>query len=235
MAYLEYDTTIEGQVAEVVMIDKSNSQNSVLAYKFVRDIDAVDYVSRLVIEKTDNLLSSRIYEIEVLIITINGISSKVKLVIADFEAEYGYNKVDQSYEYVYGGTQIGKLSDNDRDGNTRLVITNNGFGIAQSYILIQEEEWSTLEATDIYTRSGSTYSNVGTKPDTFTQGIYYKHIEGFSLAYVRTINGHVTQWRLGEELPFSNLVNESDVKSNGMISLLNVARDTSVTVVFDVM
>ena len=221
LAYLQYYPESENQVARVVMINKStNREIDELSYEFIRDISASDYISKLVLEDK-GLDPSEVYEIDLVIITMNGVAGRVTLIIADFEAEYGYNKVNQSYEYVYGGTQIGTLSDKDRDGNTRLNY---------QYVLIRnEEEFSKL--SQVYTYNGSTYTELKTKPE-FAENTYYKYIEGYTLSYINTINGHVTQWRLGENLPYSKLVNYAN---NGMISLLTVAGDTQVTLVFNVM
>jgi hypothetical protein len=54
----------------------------------------------------------------------------------------------------------------------------------------------------------------------------------YKFDYVDAINGHITQWYLGDKLPTSTLVTYVD--NNGMISLLNVANDTAVTLVFNV-
>ena len=183
LAYLEYEPS-DSQIAQVIMIDKStNNQTDVLNYKIIRDISSSTYISKLVISN-NKLTSSTVYEIDFIIITVNGIASRITLVIADFKADYGYYLAGQSYETVYGGTQIGKLTDKYDAKYDRLTVT-----VAEK--------------------------------------------KNYALEYVKPVNGHITKWALGQELPETKVVRYDN---NNGISLLNVKETDGVpaTLVFNV-
>lgn len=123
LAYLNYlpNSQIEGQVGW------ANTDNSNLTFKFETNING-GYSSKIVIDSNE-LDTTQTYNIEVSIITINGLENKIKLKISNFVVEYGYNSQDENAEITYAGTEIGLLTNTDANGAVRVTATVNGTNV----------------------------------------------------------------------------------------------------------
>jgi len=193
LAYLQYLPNENiGQPAYVYM--DMGGANVPLVYNVAQVSSAQNYSSKILLIN-NGLEENEVYSIDIYIISLNGVASKTTLVISNLDIKYGYTQASESYEYVYGGTQMGKVTEKYDASNKRVNATI---------------KLSSGTSEVDYEGSGSTYQ----------------------FKYVTAINGHITQWALGDNLPISDLVGYST--TDGVVSLRQVAFNTNVTLVFNI-
>lgn len=121
LAYLKYVPNNDiGQLADV-KIYYMGSKITSLKLKVERGM-ASGYASKIVVDEY-NLASNGMYVYDLYIVTMNGIASKVKLVISDINISYGYSaqESDNKFETSYAGYDIGKI--NGYDTNNQIRVT----------------------------------------------------------------------------------------------------------------
>ncbi len=129
-AYLQYYPTneIEGMVAYVGFIEQDTQTGHKPSCKIEQEVSNPNYSSRIVLDK-GTLELDKTYRFKVKIITINGVSSEIDLIVSNFEVEYGYGEPVLNYETAYAGTQIGKIFDKYSNETNRVSAKVNGIEI----------------------------------------------------------------------------------------------------------
>ncbi|MBQ7880640.1 MAG: hypothetical protein IJ358_02200, partial [Clostridia bacterium] len=121
LAYLKYlpNDEIAGQVGWV------KTTNTNLTFKFESVTTTTDgYNSKIEVDSIGSLGSMMYNQITVTIITMNGVVGEINLIVTNYSVSYAYNQASSNgYETAYGGTEIGKLTDN-YNGTARVTATN---------------------------------------------------------------------------------------------------------------
>ena len=186
IAYLQYSPNLEDGLIGVAVFDKT-----LVTGQFVTE-QTTDYTSKLVIKVNSQPTTTT--TVKLTIITVNGATKPINLVISNVVLSYGYG---DGYETAYAGTQIGKLND-AYNGEQRVTLTVNA----------------------------STTNEDG---------------ETYTIDYKGAVNGNVSHWYYDISPDYSaddrSLIwytKSNDNSLNGVISSRSVARNTFVTMMFDV-
>ncbi|MFQ6724003.1 MAG: hypothetical protein ACLRFE_01535 [Clostridia bacterium] len=220
LAYLKYIPNISaGYIADVVITGASDLQ-----YEIVADnTGATNYSSKLVIGFGANDPTEQVFEIT--IITINGVSSTIEVVVANFATVYGYNQVGNGTESFYGGTEGYKLSDNYNSDYIRVrvakftKITNNIQAALNNKTAYEIKDGVYIKSKDTEPMANKQYYTAEEYTDT-------------NLLYLGAVNGTISNLPLGTTYDATRFASYNNDKKTIGFSAVNTQK--TITLIFDV-
>ena len=210
------------------------------------------YSSVIVVDKDSGIsLEKNItHVIEVTIVTMNGVSGQITLVISDFNTSYAYGTPGQNYELVYGGYEHGKLNDDYKDTNTpRVTALVNNYDVLNGYqytAILDAKTYATKEASEIYIMQNNRFVGlVGDKPqwiENESEDKYYYRTDdkanNYKIEYYGSVRGLISHYTFGAERNYlpgdESLIYYKNNNGKWVIASRAVAGNTDVTMIFNV-
>ncbi len=244
LAYLKYAPMAD--IGQVIYVESSPSPSNINFKAISKQTLPIGYNGVIVLDKENSTISpNTTYSVTIKIVTMNGLASSIELNISDTVVSYAYGAAGDNYEYVDSGYEHGKLSDNYRDTTTpRVTAIINNYDVLQGYqyTVLSESAYTSANVSTIYTIENNRFVQLsGTKP-AWTEdsvGKYYSRTaatNNYQIEYIGAVRGLISNYTLGSELNYDK-DNTSLVyynKDKGVIASRSVAKDTDVTMIFDI-